>query len=141
MAATGDLAKLYYSSDSGVTYTAFATIEDITGNKVTAPKVKTTKLDSPAETSQPGLPDYGSFQLKIRFDKVISGTILGWMNAKTLLYFKAQVNDNSPNTGTSEPCQGYVSDFDPFGQLVNNKEVISSITLTLTGAASWVPGS
>lgn len=135
----GNKAKLFYSLDN-TTWIPFAKIEKIKGGKLAAPEVKTTKLDSDAEERQPGLPDYQPIEADIRYAASMTTTIKGWMDNQTSLYFKVEVNDGT-ETNSSDAVQGYVSDFDPFGELVNNKEIISSITIARSGKSTFTPAT
>lgn len=133
---TGDNATFSYStSGTANSYTAAGNIEDITGNKITVTEVKTTKLDSAAELSQPGLPDYGQVGVKLRWLKTFVTLALGWVTNKTRLWFQVVVTDPATtNTGTLT-FTGYVKELDPVGQLVNNKEVITDVTLKVDGGS------
>ena len=131
----GDAATLNYSLDNSV-FTPFAGILEINGNKITAAEVETTKLASAAVTKQAGIPNYGEIVLKIEFDKTITGTILGWMAAKTNLYFNVTINE-----GSSEAVPGFVKEFDPFGTLKENQRIESTITIAVSDAANFTPGT
>ncbi len=131
---TGDNAQLFYSTSlTGGSFTQFANIEEITGPKVTSPVVKVTKLDSVAEMKQAGLPDYGSISAKIRWLKSLANTILGFVAGKTPLAIQAVVLDNASTNSGTVTALGFIKEFDPVGQLVNNKEVLSDIVFEING--------
>jgi hypothetical protein len=139
MSTVGDLATLSYSTDSGSTYTPFAEVKEINGNKITAPEVKTTSLADAAETSQPGKPDHGEISCKIEFLKTITSTILGWMTNRTVIMIKLTADDGATDSDNEVSC--WVKEFDPFGTLKDNELVISTITFRVTGAGAFTAGS
>ncbi len=135
-APVGDNATIGYStSGSAGSFTVFANVEDITGNKVEAPVVTTTKIDNAAVTKQAGVPDYGSVSTKLRFLKSIMSTVLGWVAAKTTMYFQVITDPSGPTPGTLT-CTGFVKSVDPLGQLVQNKEIITDVTFEISGAGT-----
>jgi hypothetical protein len=141
LATVGDGSYLAYSTD-GTTFTNFANIESINGNKPKAAKIKTTKLiaTANAETAQPGRVDYGEIVAKIRFLAATVALVNGWLTNKTILYFKTVVIDGA-TTDSSDMIQGFVMEFDAFGELQANKEIISTITIGTTGADTFTAGS
>lgn len=140
---TGDKVIIQYSTD-GTTYTALGAIEKVRGNKVKAPTVKTTKVDSGVERKQPGIPDWGNIEIELRYNKALVNTILGWQTNQTMLYLKAIPYDHvstGATTDSTEVVTGFVAEFDPLGEMVNNKEVISTILFEIDGAGTWTAGT
>ena len=139
----GDGATVQYNLTTGAAtdtgWTTLCTIEKVNGNPIKADKVKTTKISDLAHTSQPGIPDFGSFKVEGRFNAAMAGTITGWMNAKTMFYGRLTVVDNGTSTGSNEAAICYVEEFDPFGTLETSKEIISSISLAINGAGTITP--
>ncbi len=134
----GDNSTLEYNLDATVTsnsWTAIAAIESITGMKITSPEVVTTKIDSTAVRRQGGIPDYGEINLKARFALARSTLVLSWINAKTSLNFRVTV-PTAAGTGTltSGTVTGFIKGFDPFGELSQNKEVVSDLTIGIDGS-------
>ena len=142
MAVVGDLANLQYSSSSSTGYTTFAQIEKIKHFTVEAPTVVTTPLNATNETSQPGIPDLGEITGQLKFASSMYTTIMGWVNNKTVMYFKTQVNDgSSPTTGSYSYVQGWIKSFSPIGDIERNKVLLSDITIKVTGADTFTAGS
>lgn len=140
-APVGDLAKVYYSLD-GTTFTEFADVKKFKKNKIKSPKVPTSNLQSTAETSQPGRPEFGEMELTIGHNANLTNTITGWMVAKTVLQFKSQINDGSNLTsGTSDIITGFVSEFDAWGEVKENEQILSDITITASGSDTFTAGT
>jgi hypothetical protein len=140
MQKTGNKSKLLYSLDGTTEWTELGKFEKITGGKAKAAEVKTTTLDSDAEERQPGLVDYQPISAILRYAAAMTTTIKGWMDNQTMLFFKVELNEGA-TTKTSETVAGYIDEFDPFGELNNNNEILSSITIARSGKPTFAAGT
>ncbi len=141
MSVIGDLSQLAYSSSSATGFTNFAGIENIIHPKAVSPEIKNSKLDTPAETSQPGIPDYGELSFKLRYNSSVTSLIRGWQNNKTIMWFKVTPNDPTLSNQATDVVNAWVKEFQPIGELALTKEVIADCVLKVTGAATFTAGS
>ncbi len=139
----GDNAILQVSTDSAAGFYSLGVFEEITGPKVEASEVNTTKLNSTVETSQAGIPKVGEANAKFRFNASMNGAIYNLMVNKTPLFGKVVPADiaagGSRNSEGVFPC--YIKDFDAFGGLKINTEIISTLTLKCSGSLTLATGA
>ena len=133
----GDGAILSYSTDDAA-YTDFAEIIDITSPKITPPEVKTNNLSDTSVKTQPGSKvDYGEAGITLKFKKAILTTIMGWISAGTILYFRITVVDGAATHQSIAKFQAWVKELDPFGELKENEMVQTKVSFRVTGALTF----
>jgi len=123
------------------TITPFASIYDITPNETEVTEVPTTKLASLADESQPGTPNYNEVQLTIPYTYSITSLVNGWIDNKTVLFFKATVDDFT-STDSAESFLGWIKKYTPLSKELKKDEIAKAqITIRITGKPLMATGT
>ncbi len=141
---TGDAALLQYATDSA--FINFGVIETISGNEIVSDEVETTKLADTSRQFQAGIINAGEIKGTFRFNGSQSGALAALQLAKTQLNFRivpTDITDTAANATTNsfETYVGFIKAFKPLGELTINKEVITEVTLKLSGAGTFNTGA
>ncbi len=132
--AIGSLVR--YSTD-GSTYADLGTIVSIKRTPIKNAEVKSTGVSDTAVRRQSGIPDFGEIEGVLRYSSSLWSTIVGFQTARTQLYIKIIVpNASAGNLYDREVCAGYFAEFDPYGELVSDKEVQGSFKFAIDGATT-----
>jgi hypothetical protein len=134
----GNNATFWYSPDQ-VTWTQIGKIVNIQSFKVTSPEVKITTLGDTAQKSQPGTPDYGELMVESTYAKSLVCTLLGFQQNKTIQYWKMTVDDSATVDSVSI-VQGWVKEYDPFGDIKEDEKINSKITIKVTDVIVFTVG-
>jgi hypothetical protein len=138
-APVGDGATLAVATDPSMFSTTLITkLEDFKLPPFESAKVATTKIDDTAGTKQPGIPTLGACDVTVRHSNSISTTLTGYQTAKTMLWFKATLNDAGTitNPGTQNGnyvFTGFIGNYDPAKEIKINTEILSSFQIEGSG--------
>ncbi len=139
----GDFAILQISTDSSSGFISLGAFEEISGNKIVSDEVEITKLSDTTKQFQAGIANFGEVSFKIRFNASMNSVIAGYQINKTPLAGKIAPADillgSTRNSDEIFLC--FFKEFDPYGTLQTNKEIISSGTLKVNGTASFLTGA
>ncbi len=112
---------------------------DVKPNAIKIPKVETTTLASRAETSQPGLPDYGEFEANIPYDSATTKAINSAIGK--ILFFTPTVDDFT-STDSGQTFMGWIMEYTPMGsEAKKNERTKANIKIAISGVALFTVGS
>jgi hypothetical protein len=137
----GDGVIVEYSSDD-VTYTPFAEVLELEGNKITPPEIKANNIADAAVTSQPGQKiDYGEVPLQIKFKKAIAAILMTAVNSGTIQFYRITVIDGAATHRSIAKFEAWIKELDLFGAIKEGEMLITKITFRITGASTFTAGT
>lgn len=123
------------------TFSLLSGIYDITPNAIVVRQVETTHLDSDADRSQPGTPNYGEVSAELKYTAATTSLINAMVDSKSVQFWQLTVDDFA-STDSAEAFLAYVANWTPLGQSAKKDEVLKGkLTLKITGKAKFAAGS